>query len=168
MLPQSHRQEAICRAYVRVVAAQAGVTCGELVQDYGVDMYLRGIERVEQIYLDTGPQIDLQLKSSTTAEVRAEGVFFDLDVRAYNLLRRRSAQRPCLLVVLVLPEEESHWFDQSAEELTLRRCAYWCSLRGDAPTNNQSSIRIQIPLSQVFSPDAVRAMMNVLSGGTGL
>jgi hypothetical protein len=40
MVPQSQRQEALSRAYVRAIAAQAGVTCTDLVQDFGVDMIL--------------------------------------------------------------------------------------------------------------------------------
>src|SRR4051812_43790090 len=103
-LPKSHRQEALCRAYVRAVAAQAGVTCGDVGQDYGIDVYLRGIEEVNGEYRDTGPQLDLQLKSTTGAEVRAGEVIYDLEVRAYNLLRLETVFRPCFLVLLVLPE----------------------------------------------------------------
>lgn len=72
-LPRSHRQEALSHAYVRAVAAEAGVSCGDVVMDYGIDMFLRGIEEVDGEYRDTGPQIDLQLKSTTRAEVRAGG-----------------------------------------------------------------------------------------------
>lgn len=59
-LPQSHRQESLSRAYVRAIAAQAGVSCGDVFQDYGIDMYLRGIEEMDGEYRDAGPQIDLQ------------------------------------------------------------------------------------------------------------
>jgi len=165
MIPRSHRQEFLSRAYVRAVAAQAEVTCGDFGQDYGIDMYLRGIERDDHRYLDSGPQIDLQLKSTTTAEVRDQDILYDLDVRAYNLLRKTPVQRPCLLVLLVLPEDESLWFAQSAEELVMRRCAYWHSLQGAAPTTNETTVRISIPRTQVFSPEAVRAMMKA-AGGT--
>jgi hypothetical protein len=43
MLPTNQRQEALSRAYVRAVAAQAGVICGELGQDFGIDMFLRTV-----------------------------------------------------------------------------------------------------------------------------
>ena len=90
MLPQNQRQEALSRAYVRAIAAQAGMICGDMVQDFGTDMFLRRVEQQEEQYLDDGPQIDLQLKSTTRAVVREAAIAYDLDVRTYNLLRKGS------------------------------------------------------------------------------
>ncbi len=159
-LPMSHRQEALSRAYVRVIAAQAGVTCGDVAQDYGLDMYLRGIEEVNGEYRDTGPQIDLQLKSTTRARVRADEVAYDLEVPAYNLLRLETVFRPCFLVLLVLPENEAFWLGQSVDQLILRRCAYGLSLRGAAPTTNQETIRVRFPQVNIFSIDLVHHWMD--------
>ena len=165
MVPRNLRQEALSRAYVRAIAAQAGVICGDIMQDYGIDMFLRGLERQGQEYLDTGPQIDLQLKSTTRAEVREAKVVYDLDVRAYNMLRTAPGTRPRLLVLLVLPDDEAQWVSQSVEELILRKCAYWTSLHGAEPTTNQANVRIVIPAANVFSIEAVRAIMGALRGG---
>lgn len=159
-LPRSHRQEALSRAYVRVVAAQAGVTCGDIVQDYGLDMYLRGVEETNGEYRDTGPQIDLQLKSTTRTQERGDEVAYDLKVDAYNLLRLESVFRPCFLVLLVLPEDEALWLSQSVEELIVRRCAYGMSLCGAAPTANLESIRVYFPRTEVFSTELVHRWMN--------
>jgi hypothetical protein len=71
-------------------------------------------------------------------------------------------------VVLVLPEDEDLWLSQSHEELILRRCAYWLSLRGAEPTTARSSIRVPIPLAQVFSVPALQTMMNRLLRGEPL
>jgi Domain of unknown function (DUF4365) len=155
-LPKSHRQEALSRAYVRAIAAQVGVTCGDIVQDYGLDRYLRGIEEVNGGYRDIGPQIDLQLKSSTRAEERADEVASDLEVDAYNLLRLETVYRPCFLVLLVLPEDDSLWLTQSVDHLIVRRCAYGMSLRGAAATTNQDSIRVRFPRINVFSSELVQ------------
>ena len=159
MVPQSQRQEALSRAYVRAVAAQAGVTCADLFQDYGADMILRDVAQREHNFVDDGPQVDLQLKSTTRAEVHEAEVSYDLDVRAYNWLRQQ-VYRPCILVLLVLPEDEAQWLSQSTEELVLRRCSYWLNLRGAVPTTNQRTIRIKLPRANVFSSAAVRRLLD--------
>lgn len=167
MLPQNRRQEALSRAYVRAVAAQAGAICVDTSQDFGIDVFLRDVERQGSSYRDTGPQIDLQLKSTTRAEVREATVAYDLEVRAYDLLRTAARDRPRLLAVLVLPEDDAQWLSQSVEQLILRRCAYWFSLRGAGPTTNETTIRVTIPRANAFSGEAIQAMMRTLrEGGT--
>jgi hypothetical protein len=49
--------------------------------------------------------------------------------------------------------------------LILRRCAFWASLRGAPPTDNQVTIRISIPVANVFTVEAVRALLQQLSEG---
>jgi hypothetical protein len=159
MLPRNLRQEALSRAYVRAIAARAGVICGGTENDLGFDMLLRAVVMQDQQFWDSGPQIDVQFKSTTRAEMRESDVLYDLEVRAYDLLRQETASRPRLLVLLVLPEDESLWLSQSVEELILRRCAYWMSLRGAAPTRNQATVRIAIPRANVFSPEALQRLM---------
>src|SRR5262249_54526245 len=120
----------------------------------------------DQQYWDTGPQIDIQLKSTTRAEVRDSTMIYDLEVRTYNLLREDIVPgSPRILVVLVLPDDEMQWLSQSVEELILRRCAYWKSLRGAGPTTAQTTIRIAIPRANVFSVEAIQALMNRLKQG---
>lgn len=144
-------------AFVRAVAARAGVLCGKPESDFGLDLFIRGVEQEGRQYTDTGPQVDIQLKSTTRAAVLEEEIVYDLEVRAYNLLRRPSAS-PRILVLLVLPEDERLWMRQSEDELILRHCAYWLSLADTAPTTNEATVRIRIPRSNVFSVDAVRSM----------
>ena len=71
----------------------------------------------------------------------------------------------CILVVLVLPEDETLWLSQTLAELLIRECAYWHSLRGVGPTTSVSRVRIAIPRAQVFSVQAVRQILNRLSQG---
>ena len=160
MVPQSQRQEALSRAYVRAIAARAGVTCADLFQDFGADMILRDVAQQEHNFVEDGPQVDLQLKSTTRAEVRETEVRYDLDVRAYNWLRQQQVSQPRVLVLMVLPEDEARWLSQSLEELVLRRCAYWLNLRGAGPTTNQRTIRIKLPRANVFSSAAVRRLLD--------
>jgi hypothetical protein len=163
MLPRNQRQEALSRAYVRAVAAQAGVLCGETDQDFGIDLFLRAVEVHDHQCWDAGPQLDVQLKSSTRAEVRDAEVAYDLEVRAYNLLRAQTVCRPRLLILLVLPEDETQWLQQTVDELILRQCAYWFSLFGAPPTTNQTTVRITIPRGNVFSVEALRGLLDEVS-----
>jgi Domain of unknown function (DUF4365) len=83
----------------------------------------------------------------------------DLDVDTYNYLRSPLTFCPRILVVLVLPVEETEWLSQSANELAIRNCAYWLSLGGYAATTAARSIRVTIPLANAFSVDAVRSIL---------
>lgn len=160
MLTKPHRQEALCRAYVQAVAAQAGLSYSVPTPDYGIDLGLWAIEQHGTQYRDTGLQLDLQLRSTTRAHVGDTEVTHDLDVRTYDFLRASPVMCPRLLVVLVLPAEENQWLTQSPEELILRRCAYWLSLTGAEPTTASSSVRVAIPSGQIFSVEGVQAMIN--------
>jgi hypothetical protein len=166
-LTRNHRQEALCRAYVHAVAALAGVGTSVPIPDYGVDLSLRNIERRGNRRFDGRLQLDLQLRSTTLADVTVTRIGYDLDVQTYDFLREASPIC-CLLIVLVLPEDETLWLSQSPEELVVRHCAYWHSLRGAAPITATSSIRIAIPPSQVFSVQAVREIMDRLNEGEEL
>lgn len=164
MLTRNHQQEALCRAYVQAVAAMAGVGTTVPTPDYGIDLALRAIERIGERRLDVGVQLDLQLRSTTRSHLFDTEVRYDIDVPTYESLRR-TPPIPRVLVLLVLPEEEGHWLNQSPEELVIRRCAYWTSLRGAEPTAATSSVRIAIPLARVFSAQAVQALLSRLAEG---
>src|SRR5262249_25712094 len=138
VLTRQHRQEALSRAYVQAVAAQAGMNLTLRTTDYGIDLTLhdflvRGRRRSE-----SGFNLDVQAKSTTAANLDEGSVKYDLDVRTYETLRHPRAGTPRLLVLLVLPEDEADWLRQTEEELLLRRCAYWLSLQGRPAVANRN------------------------------
>ena len=165
MLTTPHRQESLCRAYVQAVAAQVGVGFTVPGDDYGVDVTLRLIGRQGDGRRDAGVTLDLQLKSTTRALVDDESVAFDLDVKNYDDLRDPEVRCPRLLVLLVQPQEEGRWLTQSEEELTVRHCAYWISLRGRGPTENQRTVRVRIPRANVFTVEGLRALLERVRTG---
>jgi hypothetical protein len=87
---------------------------------------------------------------------------FDLKVKNHNDLVRLTFI-PGVLVVFVLPEDPSQWLTWSEEALVLRRSAYWLSLRGRAPTTNESSVRVHLPRAQVFDGTALTALLGRIS-----
>ena len=162
MLPRNYRQEALSRTYVRAIAAQAGVVCSEPEHDFGIDLCLRAIRTRDHRYADVSGQFDLQVKSTTRASVTDTEVRYDLEVKNYDDLREAGDNCPRFLVVLVLPEDESQWLNQTVEELSLRNCAYWISLEGYPTTTATTTIRIAIPRSAVFSVEAVWSILTGL------
>lgn len=155
MMTRGHRQEALSRAYVRAIAARAGWICSEPEQDYGIDLCLRAVRIRGTRYTDASGQFDLQLKSTTRANVTDTEVIFDLEVKNYDDLRESGENCPRILVVLVMPEDETQWLSQSVEELILRHCAYWVSLEGYPPRAATTTVRIALPRGNVFSVEAV-------------
>jgi hypothetical protein len=92
-------------------------------------------------------------------------VAWQIDRALYNKMVQRSLA-PKVLVILLLPEDDAEWVQHSADELVLRRCAYWKLLTG-APqdTSEHKKITVHVSMESVFSPDALRAMMHRVSTG---
>ena len=61
MMTREHRQEALSRAYVQTIAAQAGVLCSKPDPDYGIDLSLREVEvRGERLWEDYDRELHTQ------------------------------------------------------------------------------------------------------------
>ena len=129
---------------------------------------LNDIEDFGGWHAESGNKLDIQAKSTTRAGGTADGIRYDLDVRSYDVLRLPTARHPRILVVLFLPLDESRWCTQSEEELTLRHCAYWLSLRGRPLSTNRKSVRISLLRANVFSAEALRTMMSRIKAGEEL
>ena len=67
---------------------------------------------------------------------------------------------PRLLVVLELPRDEERWITITAEELILRRRAYWLNLRGFEETESRATVTVRIPMTNVFDVDSLRSLMD--------
>jgi hypothetical protein len=160
LLTRNHRQEALSRAYVQAVAARCGLGC-TLLRDfaYGVDLTLHDISRKGRRYTESGFKLDIQAKSLAGGVLTETHAVYDLSVPAYDDLRDPYLGCPRILVVLVLPEQEQDWTTQTEEHLLLRRCAYWMSLKGYPPTENERTVRLPIPRTNVFSIASLQLLM---------
>ena len=159
MLIKTHRQEALSRTYIKAVAARCGLNCSFRDFDYGIDLTIHCVERLGNRYSETGFNLDIQAKSTINAVIEEDQIKYDLEVKNYNYLRRIEVQTPRILVVLLLPEQENQWTAMADEELELRRCAYWLSLRGSAATDNQDTIRVSIPRVNRFTVENLNTLM---------
>ncbi len=165
MLTRNHRQEALSRAYVQAVAACCGMSSSTPLPDYGIDLSLHDILLVSGRRVESGCKLDVQAKCTTRASVQRDHVRHDLEVASYNALSLVTAGCPRILVVLVLPAKEADWCSQTEQELVVRHCAYWLSLRGREPTTNRKSVRVLLPRSNVFSIKALKGIMERLKQG---
>jgi Domain of unknown function (DUF4365) len=157
MMDSSQRKEQFSLAYVRPVACVAGFSAAILeVDDDSDDLILSG-------WIVAGvpsrPKIALQLKCTSEDILRGDEVVYRLKRKNYDELRLTGVVVPRLLVVVRIPESEDEWLRHTEEELALRRCAYWTSLRGAPETTATSSVTIRVPRANVFDVAALRNLM---------
>lgn len=153
LLKEADRKEALSRVYAHAVATRAGYITAEYDQDRdGVDLRIQAGGEMR-------PAIELQLKATVSLAATDDGYFrFPLKRRNYDLLRIKT-QTPRLLVVLDLPRDESRWMTITADELVLRRRAYWLNLKGMDETTNPTSVTVRIPKQNLFNSESLRALM---------
>ena len=154
LLAVPDQKERLSLAYVTALSARAGFSTSVPEPDRdSVDLRIMagGPRR---------PALDLQLKATVDlAEPQAGFLQFRLTIKNYNDLRVET-QTPRLLVVLELPKDELRWMTVTAEELVLRRRAYWLSLQqGPDEVVGQQTATVRIPAPNVFDVEALRTLM---------
>ena len=72
---------------------------------------------------------------------------------------------PLILIVLELPPADADWLQCTVEHLTMRRCGWWASLSGCAPTGSETTT-IVIPDEQRIGASGMAPLMAVARGQT--
>jgi hypothetical protein len=159
----SKQKEQFSNAFVEAVAAAAGfVTGGWNVDDDSVDWQ---IASVGGHGTRRSPRLELQLKCTATPNVIDGTIRFPLPAKNYDDLIPENVSVPRILVVVLVPVHVTDWFSLNDESLTLRNCAYWVSLRGLEPSENEVSVTVSVPLAQRFDVKALSAMMDCVRAG---
>ncbi len=154
-------------AYLHAVASQAAMACrdGNRHEDNnGIDAQLTAWLPFVDANTLTEVDIKVQLKA-TIAEPADDGHNYEYRLQGanrYNDLRSETIGIARILVVLFLPRDAAEWVHHSPDQLALRRCAFWQSLRG-APEINAGSAVIKLPKTQVFSPEGLTQLAGRLS-----
>ena len=147
-------------AYLHAVASHAGMACsvGSRHEDNnGIDATLTAWGPFTNGGYLTEVTIKVQLKA-TVAVPADDGTslsYFLRGVSRYDDLRVESVANARILVVLFLPANAPEWLTHSHEQLALRRCAYWQSLRGAPETSNGSGVTVKLPKSQMFNAQSL-------------
>lgn len=151
------RKEEFSKAAVHAIASKAGYQ----ISRSEVDVISKDftIESVGADKTDSHPKIDVQLKCSTPKIVFRNELRFPLKLKNYNDLRSSHRSTPQILIVMIVPEQIDDWMEISTDEILIRHCCYWKSLRGLEATTNRRSVTITIPTDQIFTPTALSEMM---------
>jgi hypothetical protein len=75
---------------------------------------------------------------------------------------------PRVLLLVLVPDHLTDWTELTADQLLLRRCAYWISLRGLQPTENETSVTVYIPRANIFTVEVLCSIMDRINGGLPL
>ena len=154
ILASTDQEEALSRAYVSAVAADAGYTLAE--QDFdrdGVDVQVRAGGAMR-------PSLDIQLKATVQLSDGQDGAFrYPLRRRNYDLLREQTLV-PRILVVLDLPSDKDEWVRILPSKLVMKRCAYWVSLKGFPETQNSATVTVKIGKQNRFDTGCLRELMD--------
>jgi len=157
------RKEQFSHAYVRAVASAAGCVVGLFGVDHdSVDLSLRSQDTFGPI---SSPQLDLQIKCTARIVPIEDEIRFPLKIKNYNDLRRENLLVPRILVLVLVPQHVGAWLSQSEEEMRVRHCAYWLSLRGLPEKPNDYSVTVRVPRSNIFDVPALESLMRRVSAG---
>lgn len=128
---------------------------------FPVELTLNDVNGVDATVHDGGISTDWQLKGTSSPVWSSDGktLYFDLDVRTYNLLTgdRNSSG---YLGVVVVPDDDAQWAAVSDQELLLRHCGYWQKITGLPATRNTSTIRIHLPITQKLTVAQIQEIMS--------
>lgn len=155
-------------AYLHAVASKAGMACtvsGRHEDNNGVDAHLTAWGPFGAGGYLTEVDIKVQLKATIAVPVD-DGVrlsYFMKGVQRYDDLRAATVDVARILVVLFLPKDAEKWLSHSKDELALRKCAFWQSLRGAPATTNDSGATVYLPKAQMFSPKSLLELAGQLS-----
>jgi Domain of unknown function (DUF4365) len=112
-------------------------------------------------------EIDLkiQLKATIKEPSNSEShlSYFFKGVKQYDFLREETKSMHRLLVVLFLPSKQEEWLNVSTEQLILKNCAYWVSLRGANVCSSTTGTTVYLPKEQSLTPDNLFSVFEKLS-----
>lgn len=163
--------ESLSRAYVQAIAGNAGLNLSLRLHhqefDYGVDGSFHPIKKVNNELVNSGFNLDFQLKASMDWQIDGSHVIYDMKANAYNKIADRNNEEraiPKILILLCLPSISSEWVAINEEQLILRKCCYWDRLKGDL-TANTSSVRIRIPRCQQLTTESLLTLLDYVKQG---
>lgn len=161
----TQRQEQFGNAYIRAVAAVAGYTLYQQeVDDDSIDL---GIAAKGAIGTIRSPRLELQIKAPFKRNVvGAKSMSYSLEKKNYDDLRYTNFYVPRILVVVVLADDLNSWLYQCEEQLVIKHCVYWTSLRGEKELPiGQETKSVRLSKDKIFNVEILKQMMDIISKG---
>jgi hypothetical protein len=104
------------------------------------------------------PRLEAQLKCSAGVEEDETAYRFPLKVKNYDELRGDDIV-PRVLILVIVPADANAWLTLTAEQLVLRKAAYWVNLAGLPETANTAAVTVSIPKKQLFDVASLRQLL---------
>lgn len=159
----NQQKEQFSNTYLQAVVTVAGYSLYKpSVDDDSIDWGITAKGGAGRI---RAPRLELQLKSTSRDILDNKGIRYPLKLKNYEDLIWTDFAIPRILVVILIPENNLDWLKQSEEELCLRHCGYWLSLRGMPSTTNTVNITVTIPRNNQFTVAALQSIMLGVSQG---
>ncbi len=164
----NQRKEQFSYAYLYAIASAAGYSfqIATRPMDFdGIDVILAGGSGQGIIRY---PRLEIQVKCTAADVISDSLIRYPLNIKNYDDLRVENIQTPRILVIVVVPDTLEEWTSQSQQELCLRHCGYWTSLRGLPSTQNQTTITLPIPRENIFDINGLKMLMQRIESGETL
>jgi len=159
--PLSTEQERFGDAFLLAVAALAGCSAAKPYPD------VEGIDWTVSCRLfRRRPKIDIQMKTWTGDDGSGDQIRYPLKRKNYDSL---IFDDPCIrriLLLVTVPKDPGEWMAQSSEQLILRHCGYWVSLEGLPPGDNQTTVTIYLPRTNVLTVPVLLDLMKRVNDGS--
>jgi len=161
------KQEQLSLAVLHATCAKAGFgfQITERIQDnWGWDATAHVYEKLQQESILFDFRMRFQLKATRQQLTFSQNRHsFPIESPHYERLRLSAGgDAPTYLVVFQMPANEAEWFDCTPEQLVLRRCLRWVSLRG-AEAVDAEKPTVYFPHAHVLTPDAMRKLATARS-----
>jgi hypothetical protein len=147
-------------AYIQAVASVAGYSVcpkNRAIDNAGLDLTIEVPGEVGEYLF---PRIDAQVKCTAAESIYHENcIKYPLPVRNYQILISTKALTPLILVVVLVPKNLQDWITITEEDILMKKCGYWVSLKGNLTTENKEKITVDLPRQNLFTPDSLQTMM---------
>lgn len=158
------KKELFSYAYVKAVASAAGYSVevkGRAMDNAGVDLT---IEMPEESGTTLFPKCDVQVKCTASQDILNKNVVkYPLPVKNYQRLISVNSLIPIILIVVIVPYEVDNWLSITEDESVIKKCAYWVSLKGQPSTQNKDKITVEIPRSNLLTPNSLNSIMDKIA-----
>lgn len=162
-LARSVQQERFADAFLLAVAASAGCSAAKPDVDHDSIDWTLACKLTPR-----RPKIDIQMKSTINNSGTGTHIHYALVRKNYDELITTEVLVPRLLVLVLLPDDPEAWLELTVDQLLLRHCAYWVSLNGLPPTENETSVTVRVPRNNVFDVASLQAIMNKINIGAAI
>lgn len=157
VLQRSHHTGLFGEAFIRVLAAAAGLTVAKAEPDVTGDDFTLGYPG--QLAGVRNPKVDVQVKSRSrrTVDWKHGHWALRLEVAHYNQLAGCDYALPRFLFLVVVPDELPDYVQAGERSTLLRHCAYWICLhdRDRVDPERQKTVSVAVPAANRLSVNSL-------------